>query len=947
MINLLMGLKIGLSITTAITIGPKKAQEGETTGEFIDEVNLVYASSKEDAENKLPDGYELVTDDAIYDSTQDGDTYGNTYLAIKRTNDVDNAVTDIRAMNMVGGWSTSAYADLLESQKEGINDLVVTILPAIEDFRDKYDNGSKGKNGSDETGVSFAALILDSFYFDDYRDENEVPYTLLDIFMSDSLCKNEDYYALKTLFLQGNTKVLYSVECALMYSACSSNSVYSFDFDNLEENYTDPDDVKGCDYPNYISDVVISQMVDTIDGVKDYLKPFIDSGFADADADFDEESISAYINSLSQDAASEFNASANFYATLAGREYLGGSLIDFFMNFDPDADDFDEEVVKPFILEMNDAQKAVIPYAGFETLVQALQYEDSYYEDKDGNQIPKYNVMYDLLEENIESLDTKASVFDGVDRRIFEADGIALTTAAMRQNNSKNDFQWFYEADADAIDLLGRISEICCYVGGALMGAVAVTYYGMKAFLLCCMGRWGYSTVFAQGTFSQAINFWVSEGVEKGITKAVIAKSAGKVRNYDNVLIYNGKGYAGAAMDEVSIIRSANKVAKILTALKVVVTVATIVLAVALICFFVKQVIYSQDKGKIVYSDIPEMMVDEDLVDDKAIYTFYTNIKDIDGNITDLTQAEARGHSQWVALYSTKDTRAGNPIYADTFEVLTSLDDELDAHGVSKFGEDGIYNLNKLTKSDAETRYLSFDCVDTLTYRRQEALESFEAYALTIMNGLYGKAKDIYNTWKTKIEAAATESAVNEALQNGMNALNAEKTKNYDIAYPVYVEISEIDLDTITEEEVERIRNVYDSLTSEQQTYIENIDKLDEAEANAYARTVKSAKKNALSEVETYVDSFNFGTNKEHILYECQKRIDDATTVDEVTVAQDWCKMYVDNKVSESKSQAASMFGDGNLGLLFIGIGAGIVVGVGGLWLTLRLLKKRKETKAQ
>ncbi len=158
-------------------------------GKYVEEIILVNG----DAEKKKAedDGY-YVYETPLYEEGSQ-----KTYMAVKTTNDPRNAVTDIRAMSMNGGWSVDEYKTAIKEQKELIENLVNNTWNAVLEYRKNYASA----NEKIKTVAKYAHDGLNSLYDDDFMVDdtpndgvdNPNPKTALlgDLFLKESFGKTD------------------------------------------------------------------------------------------------------------------------------------------------------------------------------------------------------------------------------------------------------------------------------------------------------------------------------------------------------------------------------------------------------------------------------------------------------------------------------------------------------------------------------------------------------------------------------------------------------------------------------------------------------------------------------------------------------------------------------------------------------------------------------------
>ena len=183
-------------------------------GDYVSELYIV-------TEEQLPEyqgkGYKIFST-ALYENTYDANVKTKTYLVMKLTNDVRDAVTDIRALRMNGGYSFEKYDEYLDTLMESAEELTRDVYTAILEYQKNYDAGSEY--------AEIAYRLLNSFYDDDVPDEDGNPIKLGEYFLTlpddvdFSDAEDEDAKNLKALILEGNTDVLSVIQRSLLI-ACS------------------------------------------------------------------------------------------------------------------------------------------------------------------------------------------------------------------------------------------------------------------------------------------------------------------------------------------------------------------------------------------------------------------------------------------------------------------------------------------------------------------------------------------------------------------------------------------------------------------------------------------------------------------------------------------------------------------------------------------------------
>ena len=123
-------LTCAILLTSPVTMVKAAAEDH---GKYISEVFIAYGSTEDEAKSWLTShGWEPV--EGNFNAGKDEKVAA--VMGVKRTNDPNNANTDMAVMNMAGGYSFSDYEDLLEEKRSEISEMVNDFMPAIQEFRD-------------------------------------------------------------------------------------------------------------------------------------------------------------------------------------------------------------------------------------------------------------------------------------------------------------------------------------------------------------------------------------------------------------------------------------------------------------------------------------------------------------------------------------------------------------------------------------------------------------------------------------------------------------------------------------------------------------------------------------------------------------------------------------------------------------------------------------------
>ncbi|MBR5452236.1 MAG: hypothetical protein IKV36_04490 [Clostridia bacterium] len=125
-----------LFTTFAINVSAAAAEE------FISEVALIYEDSVEDAKKAI-EGTDWKLFEQDLNPKADYMIDDGVYLIYKTSTNVEDAITDLRVMDMYGGYSTSNYENQLEKTRSAYLAVVKELRIAAAEFKACYDSGSK------------------------------------------------------------------------------------------------------------------------------------------------------------------------------------------------------------------------------------------------------------------------------------------------------------------------------------------------------------------------------------------------------------------------------------------------------------------------------------------------------------------------------------------------------------------------------------------------------------------------------------------------------------------------------------------------------------------------------------------------------------------------------------------------------------------------------------
>ena len=169
----------------------------KTEKQYVKDVKFITAESLEEAKKYLPKGYTLVETD-LNQGAEVVSSVDDVYLAYTTTTNPDEAITDIKMMNMKGGFVVSDYDTQIDNVSENIRNMVSEFRDAVDAFVENYKKGTNGAKAAYHTLNAFTIDELDNKPLADYFIYSQVP----------------DGFYLK-LLLNAHTDVLASILSAL------------------------------------------------------------------------------------------------------------------------------------------------------------------------------------------------------------------------------------------------------------------------------------------------------------------------------------------------------------------------------------------------------------------------------------------------------------------------------------------------------------------------------------------------------------------------------------------------------------------------------------------------------------------------------------------------------------------------------------------------------------
>ena len=440
----------------------------ESKGKYVQDVFIAYGEKKEDAEKWLRDnGWEPVCD--LNDGkTSDVFTDAVAVMGIQRTDDPNEAVTDMATMNMLGGYSFDDYEGLVKQKKADIDEFINTFVPALNEYRDNY-NG-KGSEGGKKR-AQMAHDILNKFYDGDPDSKyavNDTGKRLGDLLLNKTKTEigDEAYKALpksdkkntadlQQIILESSGPAVLAIEQTLALATDTAEDTWLDRLDGLTgDDLVDriaefAPEAEGQDlapsaaltqlaahfedYSKILADQWLSVHQDIL-WYEEYceaheLRPGDDAEALNA-------RLEEHFNKLKEEDYDRYEEEFNrffridtYYYSIQEIDYpgeWGETLFEFFRPEDEDAD-YSEEIdyFAPLAAALSNGQRAALGYISLTTLLKLGIDSDSVMEAE----FPKVSDIFKSEDgKELESI----SVYSGINRAIFRK-GVALTSKALSE----------------------------------------------------------------------------------------------------------------------------------------------------------------------------------------------------------------------------------------------------------------------------------------------------------------------------------------------------------------------------------------------------------------------------------------------------------------------------------------------------------------------------------
>ena len=713
--NKLIAIILAGSMLLNMGVTHAYAEGGEPSGKYVSDVFIAYGKTEKKAAKWLTDnGWEPVEGDfnagkaSFFDNNKIQDQNVAAVMGIKRTDDKDNAITDMAVMNMKGGYSIPDYEKLVEEKKAQINEFINNFMVVIQEYRANY-NGEGGEFGRERAALSHDIL---NRFTDGGKDEqyplNDTEKPLGDLLLEPTRQEgSDDGGDLQQLMLESSGPAMTLVEVLLGLGADAGEQTWleragGLTGDELSGNLAkyvpeaagqDLPDSAAMQYLNQLFGDTAAELAVQWDSIHEQMIWY--EGYNDGhdlwqqDGEEDsayEERVSQYFDNLVESDPENGPVDRNRYS-ICGILYdnlyetpyegeWGETMGDFFNPSGDDAYSTETDHFLPMAAALSDGQRTAMDFLSLQMLLLIGIGTDAGFKEV----LPEVEKVFGDQE--------TLSIYTGVNRAAFRG-GTAITSEALMEQNAGKGQAFDRIWDNTGIV---AISAYCAAAVGAVMMIAGATMM---------VKGWDYTN---RGTFWLARAKCELDAAEKAANSARNAFSRGAIsqgaleKYVDNYTTLNEsyqKNYNATYTTDMGI--AGRWVLGIGGAILIA---SAIVKGVQLYMY------YDRDM-----TPIPRMIVDESdvvtyltdddgkpLLDDKGsqkknidfnTYEYYeavkcnrpdvgeigdwndgvSDYKDPEHYCYDIADLNADMGQEWIALYTVKSENKGNPILADSLKL--------------------------------------------------------------------------------------------------------------------------------------------------------------------------------------------------------------------------------------------------------------------------------------
>ena len=654
------------------------AKAAEKDAPYVGEVRLAVDEKAETAKQILADsGYEVIDQDLNEEAGSWWNKLGDqaVYMGIKRTDDENKAIRDMKTMNMNGKYSYSAMEQWVAENRHQAADICKPFAIVRDEFKESIKHGDL---------IAEEALKVMNHIIESDSGKGVGDYLLSDDCNEEGIIK---------VLVEGNDDLVSTVLQA-MYMGCEKENdtwlerLNTITKSSLTKQYTR--ELYGVDTVIGEKKVEVEKRLEAdfgeaaqwiYDNWDDIRKQILPRDALRTSEDQklmeDDELFEDYMDFM--DSYDGFRDSV-LTTGLKQIPYGKKTLFDLFQ-LNRAAFKNDITRLYPIAAALTEGQKALLQYVSFGDLAEiAISRMEA---RKTGTtNLEKMKAFEEM---------TNCSLYIGVDRAMFNK-GAAMTSRAT------SDFQ--QTGSLVGLDLAFRISR------GITIGLFAITLLSYPSvwvnrahyFVLCNR----LDKLAGQYAEPQMVNYVKNQFnlPTEQYLEAIENLDDAEMNSVTESLAYETPGYETAYNKLEAERDAAEKVYdNSLRKARVMLALSVIMLIVSTTLYIIKQrKEYNQKQLA-----IPTVIVDRDVESDIAGFLAYSAVlwnrnRDDDSGRDNRADINGDAARQWLALYTTKDKAAGDPILADSIVIRTGLDKGNKAPGndyvpLSLFGRENAQNL--------------------------------------------------------------------------------------------------------------------------------------------------------------------------------------------------------------------------------------------------------------
>ena len=463
---------------------------------YVKDVKLIYAESLAEAKTHVPKGYVMLENDLNAGTDEDY----MVYMAYSTTTNPDEAATDIKMMNMKGGFVLSDYEDQLKNVKEGVKNLANDVKIAAEMFAVNYVKGTYGAK------AAYRALSV--FTVDEAGGQNFADYILYGK-------PTEEFYI--KFVLNAHQDILSAVISALTMAV--QGELGNTWLDRLAA-LEDPSDI--YEQPTYWDDSVtlwehfygFYEVYNTIDHSLYNTTPKDNPDDGNGGDDGEGEPATPPPADPGPQPDIEYNGTEALYEvaykTLSSYKFkTGETFSEWFLGEEVFV--FEEELFENFfsILEvMTPEELAMMRLSGPLYMILATGMDEKSYED------------YVKRIDEITGGKTACSIWEGVNSDLFHS-SIGVTDEAARKI-AEDEFERELNNEGESLGMAGlKTAALVAACGAVSLGVSLITYYAFGSLMLNCFS--GTALTTAASVVSVGAQIFFTATMALGIAAVVVA----------------------------------------------------------------------------------------------------------------------------------------------------------------------------------------------------------------------------------------------------------------------------------------------------------------------------------------------------------------------------------------------------------------------------------------